>query len=185
MGPPAAINSLQPICGDDYGIDDDGLTICPTPQEFTPYAISLFLPQSTNHLYITSNTKEGRCFMFIDTNYTLPKGLAIVYDRPCRLKWYNKLDKKEKGHRNDKHFSLICTEKMIEEDYLEAIAKVFRLPQMNVCRVYAGSGLCLEKFHRPDLRFDGGITTIVLAIEHYYDIDMASIDEIALHNWSN
>ncbi|KAI8815693.1 uncharacterized protein EV422DRAFT_581922 [Fimicolochytrium jonesii] len=131
----------------DYGVDDDGLTIVPTPTwQFTPYALSLFIPQVDNHLYLTTALREGKCYQFVQLPFDLPNGIAVVLDGEIPLKfWENAKDKalKKGGVRQttNAHYSLICTERMSEATFLENLRHIFQMPQVYPCRIHAAAGL--------------------------------------------
>ncbi|KAJ3176480.1 hypothetical protein HDU87_005174 [Geranomyces variabilis] len=180
--PPSTVRNM------DYGIDDLGETIVPTPTwQFTQFALSLVLPTYANHLYTRSDLREGRCFQFTSPGYGLPKGLGLAYDGKVRLKcWNNGEDRKEKQSGRSQyhdHYSLFVTEKMPESDLLARLATVFSMPHVMPCRVRAAAQpVNLSSFleSKPQILRDGPVLTIINAAEFFFPQIAACNPSLAL-----
>ncbi|KAJ3183422.1 hypothetical protein HDU87_006741 [Geranomyces variabilis] len=168
---PSAVRNVE------YGIDDDDLTIVPTPaHNFTAYGLSLFLPKHEIHLWNRSMFPHGRCFQFVEVGYTLPEGLAVVYDGEVRLKcWDGKEDRLEKrsGREQFRHYSLVTAARMSESEYRIKLSEAFSMPQVMPCRILAGAEKSAE-VHMPEWRgrracVDGEVLAIADAAELYIE----------------
>lgn len=169
--------------GEDYG-NDNGYTIVPQPETFTRYAISLFLPENANHLYVHSKFKK--CFMFVCA-YNLPDGLGIVYDRTVELQWRDKKkDAADPQSTTNYHFSLIATSRMPLSEFLAKVHRVFSMPHVMPCRIFAGAGVELFKTLDPNQYPDGAVGVVLSTTSKFFEHTDDHIDRyncIVLHTW--
>ena len=177
--PPSAVANKE------YGLDGNGLTIAYTPHQIQ-YAVCLIFPRSNmsgNHDY-PLKVKFPKCFMFIK-NYTLPEGLAIVYDGNIPLQ-FDHVGKDVPHIEDVPHFSLYCNKSMPEKEFLEKLNTVFSMPQVFPCRVHAGGKVEIGHILKYPPRFDPSIANIIDALEDYFDQSdhpMDCLDILALHTW--
>ncbi|KAJ3164304.1 hypothetical protein HDU88_005402 [Geranomyces variabilis] len=165
---PSAVRNIE------FGIDDDDLTIVPTPAyNFTAYGLSLFISKYGNHLWNRSMSRRGRCFQFVEVGYTLPEGLAVVYDGQVRL---NCWDSKE-DHRLEKrsgreqflhHYSPVATARMSESEYRTKLSEAFSTPHV-MPRAEESADVRMPEWRGRRACVDGGVLAIADAAELYIE----------------
>lgn len=161
----------------DYQVDASGMTVVPSVKwEYTPYAMSFFLPVLNPHLFTTSALSADNACWVATPTFKLPSGISIVYDGPTTLKYWNKKDKaareiiKTKHH----HFSLYSSSSILESTFMDGLKTIFArfLP----CDIVAqAEPIDLCRIDDTD-KLDGPLTIIAQCIEVIFDTQITSID---------
>jgi len=173
----------------DYGLNEEtGCVITPTPLlSNTEFGLSLFAIDTSieKHTIPSSRVRPPQCYI-VPKDTVLPDGLGVVHDGEVRLKfWVPKRDKKEQ-RTTARHYSLIATTAMQENEFLTKVRSIFEQPPVVLCTLLAAAeGVDIYPISDTK-RFDGPVKIIIEAIQssisklqHPHDI----FDAIALHTF--
>ena len=173
--------------GMDYSIDEEDDMVLEYDPEKSEIGISFFTMQAVPHFIPHSKYLGNKGVYYISVkDFDLPEGIGLIYDKditlripPVKAKKSEKNEKEqiqknlEKFNVEQHHFSLVCTRKMKEKDFLAKVDKFFN-DKFILCDMKAAAEAINLVYFDIDPCADSDIRiiyrTICFGFEHLDDI---------------